>query len=231
MSNPRSLPPPTGPEPWLRLPGETSRRFAYFTTFAELGPERSLQKVADAHGGVSRSHLQNLSAAGHWTPRAEAYDDYRTRVRSAERTIKVRKQSELLADLNFGMAARSIRYLLGQPEAALEPRDHIRAAESGTRSRHLVLNGDKTPAVQVNTSASATAQAATSITSTPEWQQFERAADVALADHPEARAALRAAAEGRIAPAYTRTVLDRAGISLPALSAGDRYDDEDADGT
>lgn len=58
-----------------RLKNETVKAFTYFNTYLELGPNRSLTKVADAHNNdISLNQLKKYSVKYHWVKRAEQKD-------------------------------------------------------------------------------------------------------------------------------------------------------------
>jgi hypothetical protein len=58
--------------PWQRSPGETAHSYAAFTKYLELGPEATLQQVADDLG-KSLPAVCSLSARHYWMERAAAY--------------------------------------------------------------------------------------------------------------------------------------------------------------
>lgn len=64
-------------KPWERLPEESSKQFEAFCIYRDLGPGRSIQKVAQnrsGSGGVSK--LKEWSSKYDWVERAEGYDQY-----------------------------------------------------------------------------------------------------------------------------------------------------------
>src|ERR1700682_1446126 len=77
------------PEPWERQPGERMRPFRAFQCFRDLGPQRTILKVADAlyprkdgtawkkHG--SHGRLAVWSQKWSWIKRAQAWDSRKDR--------------------------------------------------------------------------------------------------------------------------------------------------------
>lgn len=59
-----------------RIKNETVKAFAYFNTYLELGPNRSLSKVREKHGDdISLNQLKNYSKKYHWVARANKKDE------------------------------------------------------------------------------------------------------------------------------------------------------------
>ena len=64
-------------EIWERQKNESSKAYAAFCIYRDLGVERSLEKVAQNRGKPgSKSWLNTWSTKYHWVERAQAYDDY-----------------------------------------------------------------------------------------------------------------------------------------------------------
>ncbi len=63
-------------ESWERLKGESSKAYAHFCLYRDLGPERSLRKlIEDGKATVKQRRLEHWSAHNRWVDRAQAYDD------------------------------------------------------------------------------------------------------------------------------------------------------------
>jgi hypothetical protein len=62
-------------EPWERRPGETSKSFAAFAVYRDLGPERSLSKVAKR---LSKrvEQMKRWSRENDWKARADQFDHH-----------------------------------------------------------------------------------------------------------------------------------------------------------
>ncbi|MGZ7180455.1 MAG: hypothetical protein ACXVIB_06620 [Halobacteriota archaeon] len=62
-------------DPWLRLPEESARAYEAFRRYREMGPKRSIAKVARALG-CSKRPLESWSSAHRWVVRAACYDNH-----------------------------------------------------------------------------------------------------------------------------------------------------------
>ena len=60
-------------KPWDRQPNETSKAYGAFVTYRDMGPERSLERVAHTLG-KSTTIMSRWSAAHNWVSRTEAWD-------------------------------------------------------------------------------------------------------------------------------------------------------------
>lgn len=64
-------------KPWKRLPTETSKQYNAFCIYRDLGPGRSIQKVANKRSGSGGlSKLKEWSSKYLWIERAAAYDEH-----------------------------------------------------------------------------------------------------------------------------------------------------------
>jgi hypothetical protein len=63
---------------WFKQPEETSRQYAAFCLYRDMGPSRSIQKVAQKRtgGGPHTSRLKEWSNKYQWVNRAIAYDEH-----------------------------------------------------------------------------------------------------------------------------------------------------------
>lgn len=69
-------------EIWTRQEGETTRQYVLFTTYRDIGPERTIAKVPEIYQKatskrVSYDYVAKLSQKHAWIKRAAAYDDYK----------------------------------------------------------------------------------------------------------------------------------------------------------
>lgn len=60
---------------WQRQPGESSKAFAAFVRYREMGPDRTHRKVG-LEMGRSIQNIDQLSTKYKWTTRIKAWDDY-----------------------------------------------------------------------------------------------------------------------------------------------------------
>jgi hypothetical protein len=66
--------PQNGTEPWERQKGESTKAFEAFSIYRDMGPERSLRKVADQLG-KSRALIERWSRLWKWVERTREYDN------------------------------------------------------------------------------------------------------------------------------------------------------------
>lgn len=89
-------------EAWERQTGETTRAWAAFTIYRDLGTDRTLGRV-HAHPEVtaSRKSIDVWSAANHWVDRAKAFDAYldRRKVEVAAQEIEEMQQRQIRAGM------------------------------------------------------------------------------------------------------------------------------------
>lgn len=111
------------PRPWGRRKGETAKAFAAFSEYLELGPDRSIAKVARELGrpaGYAR-HLEAWSSKHDWVARAREFDEHLAAKRLEARQEAIERAYGVLAENAEKAAAlivASIRGIL--PESALE---------------------------------------------------------------------------------------------------------------
>jgi hypothetical protein len=82
---------------WERMPGESSRAYARFCAYRDLGPGRSLMKLRRLHAGEdgwSRSALEQACQRWHWQARAAAWDDEQDRAQRQAQLEAIREMAE-----------------------------------------------------------------------------------------------------------------------------------------
>jgi hypothetical protein len=79
---------------WQRLPQESPGSYAAFTTYLELGPDSTLEEVAEKTGRSARS-VRHLSWRHHWMERAAAYRQHFSNTTLAAAQRERAKQAEL----------------------------------------------------------------------------------------------------------------------------------------
>lgn len=104
-------------KPWERQDGESAQAFEAFTTYLEMGAERSLRAVGQKLG-KSSTLIERWSATKRWVERATAYDADLQRKAYTAAVNRARK-----------MADRHIRTALYMQEKALLDLDQLEPAE------------------------------------------------------------------------------------------------------
>jgi hypothetical protein len=88
--------------PWAQQPGETSKAYAAFVAYLELGIKRSIVKALEATEGVAsaskRRYWQHWSAKYRWVERASAYDTSQLEGQIKGRKVSVEKARQKLHD-------------------------------------------------------------------------------------------------------------------------------------
>jgi hypothetical protein len=142
--------------PWDRLPNERSKAYYLFCRFRDLGPTRSLRKLArvqdsDSKPLASLVNLKSYSRDYQWFARARSYDDYRAeqeRIDNEQHILEMnRRQAE---DGRFfqHIAVESLKQI--EPEK-LRPTDADRLFNTGVKTERLA-RGAQTEAVNVEVS-------------------------------------------------------------------------------
>lgn len=96
--------------PWLRLKGETSLSYKFFTEYLEMGESRSLEKVREKMG-KRKSYVRQLetwSSQYSWVERAQFYDDH-----IANRRLEITEEKlEEMYDLGMDNAKEVFEILI-----------------------------------------------------------------------------------------------------------------------
>ena len=147
------------PEPWGMRPGETSKAFAAFCAYRDMGPERSHEIVREKVGkepGYLRQ-IERWSDRYEWASRAAAYDAHMDSVRrggyeEAERSAACRayleriraSAAEVLAagHLCLKIATRSLKAYHDLPPETLTPGDAAGLIRSGVAAVDYALNAE-----------------------------------------------------------------------------------------
>jgi hypothetical protein len=66
-------------QPWDCQPGETAKAYQAFVTYRDIGPARSVRKVAESLG-KSETLISGWSSKHHWVSRTAAWDSMPSRV-------------------------------------------------------------------------------------------------------------------------------------------------------
>lgn len=127
------------PEPWVRLPGETTRAYAAFRQYRDLGAQRTV----DAMSNVSRITAQRWSRTHHWVERAQAWDSEMYRLEDARRLDQIKAMGDAHQAIARTMIAAGLRTLQEQPE--MTPHQAARMLDIGTRLQRAALTGEHLP--------------------------------------------------------------------------------------
>ena len=124
-------------KPWERRPDETDTAYHRFSVYLKMGPERSIQRVADQlqKGYKYATHLRKWSSKHDWVSRAAEYDSHVTK-ELVSKEIEVKK--EVIGELLKGgkKAARTLIEITGMQNytesnfKTSNVQNRIRAAEA-----------------------------------------------------------------------------------------------------
>jgi len=114
-------------EIWDRLPNESTKAYAAFCVYRDLGPERSLDKAGQKLDKPrSRKWLGEWSAKYKWVERAEAYDDYIEKLKRKEREEAIAEMAERQARIAIAFQQRVAQRLQELDPSELSPADMAR---------------------------------------------------------------------------------------------------------
>jgi hypothetical protein len=107
---------------WDRLSGESSKAYAHFCLYRDMGQERSLRKLAaDAKTTSKLRQLQHWSSRWKWVERCQRYDDYlelQERLRQEKERRDMRKRHAQIALLGQNIAVKGFEALLAKVQAS-----------------------------------------------------------------------------------------------------------------
>ena len=128
------------PEPWERRQEESTKAYEAFCTYRDMGPDRSLAKVAEK---LSKSEqlMKRWSYTHGWVERAAKWDDEQDRI---EREIAQREQAKAIkdmrkrhADLGQAMLIKAARALARIPEDEIKPGDISRMVDVASKLERI----------------------------------------------------------------------------------------------
>ena len=121
---------------WDRLDGETSKGYAAFRQYRDLGPHRRVERMEN----VSRITVERWSARFDWVARCAAWDDAQAMIEDSERLDALRSmhrthQLAARALQRFALAA-----LAALPTEGVTAGDIARLIELGTKLERATLS-------------------------------------------------------------------------------------------
>jgi len=109
-------------EPWERLVGEGAKRFAAFVRYRDMGPDRSLAKVAQALG-KSTTLIERWSAQDSWVQRVGTWDEEQDRIWRAQQQGHRREVGRRQLRIANAMQGQLVNRLADLDVSQLTPRD------------------------------------------------------------------------------------------------------------
>ena len=105
---------------WDRQPGESSKAYAHFCIYREMGPDRSVRKMSDL--GECKAVVGQLwrwSSRWNWVERCKRYDDhleYQDRVQQEKERREMHKRHAKIAVLGQNIVVREMESLLAKAQ-------------------------------------------------------------------------------------------------------------------
>jgi hypothetical protein len=140
---------------WERQPHETSRSYALFCAYRNLGPERSLRKLKQGTSGAPNvNRLKRLSTRWNWVERARKYDDYleyQDRLQQESERREMRKRHAKMGVLGQSVAVKALENLLNKVQSGGEVSagDASRLLDTGVKVERLA-RGEPTDSHEVS---------------------------------------------------------------------------------
>src|SRR5437870_13396793 len=104
-------------QPWDRQMTESSKAYAHFCLYRDMGPGRSLRKMAaDAKTTSNLRQLQHWSSKWNWVERCQSYDDQlqrQDRLRQEKERRDMVSRHAKIAVLGQNLVVKGIEKLLG----------------------------------------------------------------------------------------------------------------------
>jgi len=114
-------------ELWERQPGESTKAYAAFCAYRDLGPERSIEKAGQMLDKPrSKKWLGEWSSKYHWVERARAYDDYIEMKKRVEHEQAILEMAERQARIAMAFQEKIIERLQSIDPAELTPTELAR---------------------------------------------------------------------------------------------------------
>jgi len=105
---------------WDRLTGESSKAYAHFCLYRDMGQGRSLRKLADDAKCISKvAQLRRWSSTWQWVERSQCYDDYlqyQDRLRQEKERKDMLTRHGKIAVLGQNLVVKGIEKLLADVE-------------------------------------------------------------------------------------------------------------------
>ena len=127
------------PEIWERQPYESSKAYAAFCIYRDLGTERSLDKALAAANKkpTNRRHWARWMGKYNWLERARAYDDYLERKKREEKEKAILEMAERHARLAMAFQQRVAERLREINPSELSPSDMAKWLDVSTKLERL----------------------------------------------------------------------------------------------
>ena len=144
-----------GKQAWDRQAGESSKAYAHFCLYRDMGVSRSLRTLEEVDGCTSGyRQLGRWSSRWRWVERCEAYDDYleyQRRLQQEEERREMTKRHAKMGMLAQSFAVRKLEKManrIEQDEEHVSPADVARILDIGVKVERLA-RGEPTDSHEV----------------------------------------------------------------------------------
>ncbi len=123
---------------WTRLPEETSRQYDAFCIFRDMGPKRSIPKVAkkwSSSGAIRR--LRVWASKNQWKERATSYDDYIDEIKRAKNEEAILEMTIRHVNYSMQFQEKTIEALKLIDPKQLKPHEIIKWIEISIKIERL----------------------------------------------------------------------------------------------
>jgi hypothetical protein len=145
---------PDTPLPYERQPGESTKAYAAFCIYRDLGPNRGLREACRQFYGEGRANLAQLdtwSSRWNWVSRAKAWDDELDRVNREAQAKARRDMAERHAKVGMALQDKAIRRLAAMQPDELSTADMTRYLIEGCKLEAVARGEPATIAEQRHT--------------------------------------------------------------------------------
>lgn len=123
-------------KPWEPLEGESSKAYEAFSTYRDMGTQRSLTKVAEKLG-KSETLMARWSGNHDWVDRAAAWDAEQDRIVRQQQIEDIKKMRKQHADLAYSMLIKAARALKRIPDDEIKASDISRFVETASKLERI----------------------------------------------------------------------------------------------
>lgn len=124
------------PEPWERQPEETAKPFEAFCVYRDMGPDRSLSKVAEKLQ-KSDTLMGRWSRAYDWVKRATAWDAEQDRIARQQQIQEIKKMRKRHAGIASAMLVKAATALQRLPEDEISASDITRMVDVASKLERI----------------------------------------------------------------------------------------------
>jgi len=133
-----------GKQAWDRQPGESSKAYAHFCLYRDMGVSRSIRQMPSVSGCTSVvRQLNRWSSKWRWVERCQRYDDHaerQLRLQQEKERLEMHKRHAKIALLGQNIAVKALENLLSKVQEgqnAVAPGDITRLLDTSVKVERL----------------------------------------------------------------------------------------------